>query len=163
MKSIFKIVILVLLISKNTAAQTPSQKIPAFTFLKLDNSLFSNKDLESRKMLFFVFFDSECEHCQHAVKEIDQHYNGYKKTAIYLISADSPEKINLFMQKFGRNLAGKNNVTLLQDFNNEFITKFQPRKYPSLFLYSAKKELILYDDNELNLSRFLQQISTRLK
>jgi len=37
--------------------------------------------------------------------------------------------------------------------------KFKPRKYPSIFLYSAKKELIMYDDNEQNLSRFSQKIN----
>jgi hypothetical protein len=62
------------------------------------------------------------------------------------------------LAKYGNNLQGKRNVTILQDSQNEFIRKFGPRKYPALFLYSARKKLMLYDDNEQNLVRFSYQI-----
>ena len=72
---------------------------------------------------------------------------------------DSQEKIAAFMGKYGENLKDKKNVTILQDPKYDFMLKFKPRKYPSIFLYSAKKELIMYDDNEQNLSRFSQKIN----
>jgi hypothetical protein len=63
------------------------------------------------------------------------------------------------MNKYGISLKDKKNVVILQDTRDEFIQKFRPRRYPALFLYSSRKELILYEDNEQNLFRFIQQIN----
>jgi hypothetical protein len=70
------------------------------------------------------------------------------------------EKITGFINKYIPNLTGKKNVTLLQDTKNEFIDKFKPRRYPSMFLYSAEKKLIGYEDNEESMFRFSKQINT---
>jgi len=159
MKYIFKTVVLLLFFSLQISAQGPAETIPEFNFFKLNKTSFTNKNLESGQMLFFVFFDSDCDHCQHGMQYISQHYQEFKKTAIYLITLDTQEKIARFMSKYGSNLKDKKNVTILQDPQYEFMRKFRPRKYPAIFLYSAKKELILYDDNEQNLFRFSQQIN----
>jgi len=159
MKYVIKILALLILGSGNGSAQVPATKVPEFSFLKLNKSSFTNKDLEAGKMLFFIFFDADCDHCQHAIQYIDQHNQEFKKTAVYLITLDSQEKIAAFMGKYGKNLKDKENVTILQDPKYDFMLKFKPRKYPSIFLYSAKKELIMYDDNEQNLSRFSQKIN----
>jgi len=144
----------------HTYAQSPAKTIPSFTFKKLDKTEFTNRNLQDSKFLFFVFFDTQCDHCQHAIQYINQHYSQFKKTAIYLITLDSVAKVNSFINKYGISLKGKKNVVLLQDTRDEFIKKFGPRKYPSLFLYSEKKELILYEDNEQNLFRFIQIVNS---
>jgi hypothetical protein len=94
---------------------------------------------------------------------LDQHYKEFKKTAIYLITLDGKEKISSFMSKYGSTLYTQKNVTILQDPKYDFINKFGPRKYPALFLYSEKKELMVYEDNEQNLSRFSKEMSTTSK
>jgi peroxiredoxin len=159
MKRICKTGLLILFTTINISAQVPAKTVPSFTFKRLDKSTFSTRNLEHDKFLFFVFFDIECDHCHRSITYINQHYKEFKKTAIYLVTLDSAEKIKPFMNKYGSNLNNKKNVVLLQDTKNEFIQKFGPRKYPSLFLYSEKKELMLYDDNEQNLFKFLQQIN----
>jgi peroxiredoxin len=163
MKYIVTTVVLVLLSTINVSAQVPAQTIPEFTFKKINKTTFSNRNLESGKFLFFVFFDTECDHCQRSIQYIGLHYQEFKKTAIYFITLDSLAKIDGFMNKYGGNLKAKKNVTILQDIRNEFIQKFGARKYPSLFLYSAKKELMLYEDNEQNLFRFIQKINAPAK
>jgi peroxiredoxin len=142
-----------------TKAQVPSETVPDFNFLRLDKKPFTNKDLVQKMPLFFVFFDADCDHCQHAIQYLDGHYNDFKKAAIYLVTLDGAEKINAFLNKYGPNLAGKKKVTILQDSRNEFIIKFKPRKYPSLFLYSSQKKLVLYDDNEKNMDQFAKKIN----
>ncbi len=159
MKYIFRTVALSLLTTINVSAQVPSKTIPVFTFKKTNKVTFSNRDLKPDKLLFFVFFDTGCDHCQNAIQYVGQHYEEFKKAAIYLITLDSLAKITTFMHKYGSNLKGKKNVTILLDTRDEFRRKFGPRKYPSLFLYSKKKELILYEDNEQNLFRFIQKIN----
>lgn len=160
MKRICKTVLLILFVTINVCGQVPAKTVPSFTFKRLDKSNFSNRNLEQGKFLFFVFFDIECDHCHRSITYINQHYKEFKKTAIYLITLDSAEKIKPFMNKYGIGLKDKKNVAILQDTKNEFIQKFGPRKYPSLFLYSEKKELMLYDDNEQNLFKFIQQTNS---
>ncbi len=159
----FKTSILFLIITFQATAQAPATTLPEFSFSRLNKKIFSNKDLENGKMLFFVFFDTDCDHCQHAVQYIGQHMQEFKKSAIYLITLDKPENIEIFMNKYGVALKKDKSVTILQDPNYEFMRKFKPRKYPSLFLYSANKQLIMYDDNEKNLFRFSQLINANSK
>jgi peroxiredoxin len=149
--------------SASVSAQVPAKKIPEFNFFRLDKSSFTNKDLQTGKMLFFVFFDCDCDHCQRAMQYLDQHYKEFKKTAIYLITLDDKEKISSFMSKYASKLYTQKNITILQDPKYDFINKFGPRKYPALFLYSEKKELMVYEDNEQNLSRFSNEMRTTSK
>ena len=163
MKYLLNVLFLLILISTTSVAQKPAAIIPEFNFFKLDNTLFTNKNLEQGKLLFFVFFDTDCDHCQHAIKNINEHRTAFNKAAVYLITQDVKGKIDMFMDKYGQNLRGKKNITILQDLKLEFIRKFTPKKYPSMFLYSADKKLILYDDNEQNIPNFLQKIKVPVK
>jgi cytochrome oxidase Cu insertion factor (SCO1/SenC/PrrC family) len=158
MKYLIQTIILSLLISVNAGAQIPAATVPDFTFFKFNKTPFTNKDLTAGKKIFFVFFDTECDHCQHAIQYLNQHQKELDKAAVYLISLDKQEKMTAFLNKYGNNLNGKKNILILQDTQNQFIRRFTPRKYPSLFLYSPQKKLIMYDDNEQNLYMFLQQI-----
>ncbi len=153
----------ILMAVTHTSAQIPAKTIPLFTFKKLDKTEFTNRYLQAGKFLFFIFFDTQCDHCQRTIQYVNQHHSQFKKTAIYLITLDSVSKIMPFINKYGISLKDKKNVVILQDTRDEFIKKFGPRKYPSLFLYSEKKELILYEDNEQNLFRFIQKINAPAK
>jgi len=143
--------------------QTPSQTVPAFQFYRFDKTTFTNKDLSKDKQLFFVFFDAGCEHCQKAVTYIGEHYSAFKDVSVYLLTMDGKDKTDQFMGKYGVKLKDKKNVTLLNDKNAEFIYKFKPRKYPSMFLYSKEKQLIAYEDNEESIFRFVNAISSNPK
>ena len=155
-----KIVALIsmLLFYSNIKAQTPASTIPQFQFFKFDNTAFTDKNIPGNKKVFFCFFDITCEHCQHVIENVNLHYAEFSKTEMYLISLDSKDGINKFLNKNGSNLLNKRNVTLLLDLKNQFISKFQPRKYPSLFLYSKTKKLLLYSDDETKFLSFLSHL-----
>ncbi len=157
----FKILILVM-ISINSFGQQPAT-IPAFSFYKADKTAFTNKQLAENKMIMFVFFDTDCDHCQHAIQYISQHNNDFKKAAVYLITLDGPVKVTPFLSKHGKELKGQKNITLLYDMQSEFLRKFKPRKYPSLFLYSSNKQLVMYDDDEQKLAGFSKAINAAVK
>lgn len=141
------------------SAQIPAQTVPAFTFYKLDNSPFTNKNLVQGKALFFIFFDPTCEHCQLAVKSLNNHYKELENAAVYLISTDSAATIDQFIHKYGKILYNKKNVTLLQDRGDEFLRKFQPRRFPGMFLYSVEEKLMRYEDNEDTMFRFYKELN----
>jgi peroxiredoxin len=163
MKFFLKLFLLILLISASAHAQTPASAIPEFTFYKLDNTAFTNKSIRPGKLSLIVFFDASCDHCQHAMQAYNQHYSELNKTAIYLVTLDNQANINYFMTKYANNLYGGKNVTILQDLKNEFIKKFGPRKYPSMFLYSPQKKLLIYDDEPKNVGNFLKKIKANSK
>jgi thiol-disulfide isomerase/thioredoxin len=159
MKYLFYTLVLLFVISTGVSGQIPAQSIPDFQFLGADKKTFTTNELPKDKMIFFVFFDSECDHCQHAIKNIDKNYQAFQKTATYIISIDDHEKINQFMNTYGPHLKTQKNVVFLQDKFNQFITKFTPRKYPSMFLYSTQNKLLDYEDNEESIFRFLNIIN----
>jgi peroxiredoxin len=142
----------------NVSAQTPAKTIPDFTFFKPDKTVFTQKDVKSETLSFFIFFDVTCDHCQKAIKKINEHIGEFKKTSLYIITLDTPASVDQFLNTYGKNLLGKNNVTLLFDLKNQFIVRFGPHKYPSLFLYSLQKQLLLYDDNPDHLKNFFDKI-----
>ncbi|MES2774847.1 MAG: redoxin domain-containing protein [Bacteroidota bacterium] len=135
-------------------AQTPVTTIPSFSFSRLDKTAFTNKDLATGKQVFFVFFDTECDHCLHAIQYLDQHYQDFRKAAIYMITLDDAGKLGRYIEKHAPGLKLRKNISFLQDVNSEFIAKFQPRKYPSLFLFSKKRTLLRYGDDEQHLPLF---------
>ena len=148
-------VILGILITGNVYAQIPAQTLPDFTFHRLDGSSFGNRDLPAGRTLFFVFFDSDCDHCQHAVRSIDQQYRSFQNTLIYLVSVDDHDKINRFVYTYAPHLMNQKNVVLLRDDLSQFIARFKPYKYPAMMLYSADKKLIDYEDNQETVFRIV--------
>lgn len=158
MKFLFKTLILSFLVSSAALAQHPAAIVPDFDFYRLDNRTFTKKDLDPSKMLLFVFFDVTCDHCHRAIQQFNNRHTELKKAAVYLISLDAKQTIINYLNSNGKNLIAMKNVTILQDLKNEFISRFQPRKYPSIFLYSPQQKLIMYDDEEKNVPKFLQKL-----
>lgn len=136
--------------------QKPVQQIPQFLFYKLDKKPFTRQNMPLSKKAFFVFFDADCEHCQHALHEINSKYKRFRNAEIYLVTLDDQRKINKFMTTYGPDLPGKKNVTILQDLRNEFITDFNPRQYPSMLLFSADGKLLMYQDDPQNIAQIFK-------
>ena len=159
MRGVCRLLVVSILLSLKTYSQKPAETIPSFSFVRLDNTSFTDKQLEQGRKLLIVFFDAECDHCQHAIGYINENFEKFSKAAVYLVTQDEPVRIGWFMNKYGFKLSEKKNVTVLRDHQKEFIRKFTPRKYPSIFLYSEQRKLILYDDNEQNLFKFSAEIN----
>ena len=159
MKYLFSFFIFSFIISSGVYSQVPAATVPVFQLYRADKSVFTNKDMPKGKMRFFVFFDPECEHCQHAIKTINKEYAALKKTAAFIISLNDHTKISSFITAYGPNLKTQKNIIFLQDRLKQFVIKFGPRKYPSMFLYSAKNKLLQYEDDPENIFMLLNIIN----
>jgi peroxiredoxin len=148
-----------ILLYSNVYAQVPAKTLPDFEFSRLDNSSFTKQDLARGGMTFFMFLDPDCEHCQRAIKNIDSQYRSFEKVAVYLISQNNGEKMKGFLNQYTKHLKSQKNVVLLIDTKNQFIVKFQPRRFPGMFLYSADNTLIDYEDNSESVFRLVHFIS----
>ena len=152
----FILSVLLLFMTFAAIAQAPVKKLPEFVFYRLNKKPFTKRDISSGKKIFFVFFDSDCDHCQHAMHDINAHYKEFNKTEIYLVTLDNVGKINDFLNTYSPVLINKANVTVLQDLRNEFIVDFNPRKYPSMLLFSATGRLLMYQDDPQNISQIFK-------
>ena len=143
----------------NAQLPAPAKSVPEFQLYQFNGHPFVREQLAKNKLLFFIFFDITCDHCQHAFQEINANYAAMKNVAMYLVSLDSEAGMANFITRFAPNLVGKPNIILLRDIQNEFIQKFTPRKYPSMFLYNPQKQLLLYDDEPAHFTQFLAAIN----
>jgi len=141
------------------SAQNPAETIPDFIFYSFEDVPFTNKNLPVGKEILFVFFDVNCDHCHNTIKTLSTRIDEFEKIAIYLISLENKVIIENFLNVYGKNLITKTNVMILQDLKDQFINQFRPRKYPSIFLYSSTKKLILYSDEDQYLEKFLKIIN----
>jgi peroxiredoxin len=153
------LIIYFLLIGYTINAQLPATTIPDFVFYKLDKSVFTKENITSNKKSVIIFFDATCEHCQKTLSFFNEHSKQLQNSRIYLISLNDKETIKNFLVKFAPRFIHDKNVTVLQDSKNEFISKFHPRKYPSMFLYSSSGKLLFYDDDDKKAKNLLQLIS----
>lgn len=141
-----------------TKAQTPSPVVPDFHFLEKKGTLFIRQQLPGGKPLFFIYFDITCEHCLVTMQYLNTRVNSMQKAAVYLVTADQGSQAEAFLNLHAPQLFHSSNTLLLRDTRRQFIPLFRPRKYPSLFLYSPKQQLLLYSDEEKDLDTFLEKI-----
>jgi peroxiredoxin len=159
-KSLCLILALVLFCGRNClfAQLTPAKIIPDFIFYDLNGQSFTQKQIKSSNRILFLFFDATCTHCQYEMQLIGSHYNDFKKTDFYIISMDQKQQIQKFMATYGKQLYGKKNVTVLVDSNRQFIQRFLPSRFPALYIYNAKHQLLKYWDTSIDINEVLNVI-----
>ncbi|WP_374165206.1 peroxiredoxin family protein [Arcticibacter sp. MXS-1] len=161
--SLFKgitIVALLIVGMGNVFAQyKPAAVLPDFTFQTLDSRLFSKKDIAKNRTSVIILFDVTCSHCQHEIQELGKRYGEFKQASFYLVSMDLKPAIIRFMSSYGKGLSGKPNVTVLHDYKPEFVQKFMPDKYPAMYIYSEKGELIKYLSGQKDVREIINAVN----
>lgn len=153
------LVLLFSVLLSTSMAQTPAPKIPDFRFIRKSGAAFTRQQLTTGKPIFFVFFDITCEHCRMSLQYLNSHYRKLNKVALYLVTMDPGPSAEAFLASVAPQLAKQPNALLLRDTRQQFITLFQPKKFPSLFLYSTNQQLVLYSNEEKDLPVFLKLIN----
>jgi FKBP-type peptidyl-prolyl cis-trans isomerase FkpA len=118
--------------------------MPDFILYRLNNSVFTKNNIRKGNKSMFVFFDITCDHCQREIEAINNNYNKLGAINIYLTSLNAKPDVTKFINTYAKLLNNKNNVTVLLDKNFQLQLKFQSVKYPSLYMYSKRNELLKY-------------------
>ncbi|MEY3687254.1 MAG: hypothetical protein RIR84_95 [Bacteroidota bacterium] len=143
-----------LLISGMATAQV--KNIPDFKFVRMDNGVeFTSKNLTPGKKTFFIFFDTECPHCFRAITEYNKNHQSMNNLNIVIVTRDRKDVAMEFLKRVGPILHTKKNAVVVSDAYNQFIGRFLPKKYPSMFLFGANRQLILYSDEESDIPTFI--------
>jgi peroxiredoxin len=144
--------------SFSTFAQvlTPGASLPKAQFYTSDGKVFTTDQFAKGTKSLLMFFDATCEHCQKVAKEISSRSKQVSGIQMYMITQDEQRSIDYFMENFAKPLKSLKNVTVLQDKDHVFIPLFQPKQYPSLYLYGKDRKLILYSSNEKDVDKFFK-------
>lgn len=145
-------------LSFSTFAQalTPGAGLPKAQFYTADGKVFTTDQFAKGTKSLLMFFDATCEHCQKVAKEISSRSKEITGVQVYMVTQDEQRSINYFMDNFAKPLKELKNVTVLQDKDHVFIPLFQPKQYPSLYLYGKDRKLILYSSNEKDVDKFFK-------
>ena len=136
------------------------KSIPDFTFSRMDNGAdFKPANLVSAQKSLIVFFDTECSHCMEAITEYNSKEKMLNNLNIVLVTRDTKAQVDPFLKKYGPKISVRKNTTILSDKYNQFIAKFLPRKYPSMFLFDENRKLMIYSDEEKDIAVILNKIS----
>lgn len=154
------LILLFIAMSAQVQSQVRDSIMPDFEFIRVDDaSVFTKSNLPSDKKVMFVLFDTSCSHCQQEALTIGKHFTEFKNIDFYFVSMDNKKSINRFMETWGKELKTKENVTVLLDTNRNFITKFQPTRFPAMYIYSEKQKLIKYFGGQKNLEEVLSAVN----
>jgi thiol-disulfide isomerase/thioredoxin len=154
-----KILLFLFILSASMVSRSQVKSLPEFSFSRMDNGAsFTKKNITPDKKTFFIFFDTECPHCMQAITEYNKQEKSLNNINVMMITRDPKTDVVSFLKNFGPKLIIKKNVTVLSDKNNQFIARFLPRKFPSMFLFNKNNDLMLYSDEEKDIPKFLTLI-----
>jgi hypothetical protein len=149
-----RLLIAFLLISGMASAQVKT--MPDFKFVRMDNGAeYTPKHLTPGKRTFFIFFDTECPHCFRAITEYNKNHQTMNNVNIVIVTRDRKDIAIEFLKRVGPSLYAKKNAVAVLDVYNQFIGRFLPKKYPSMFLFGVNKQLIFYSDEESDIPTFI--------
>lgn len=152
-------VILLVKLAFTQVANGQVQRLPEFHFLRLsDGKPFTQRDLQPPKKTLFVFFDTECPHCMQAVSTWNDNHSAMDGLHTVLLTMDPPEAAIPFLRKFADKIISKKQVVTARDPDRQFISRFLPKKYPSMFLFSEKGILLRYTDDEKDIPSLIRLI-----
>ena len=116
------------------------KKMPAFSYVTLENKVFTNEKLKQNKPTLFIYFNSECDFCNHEAEMVQQNIEQLKAIQVVFISYEPIEKIKQFATKF--KLLNHANISFLSDSKITFATTFDVKSMPCLVLYDKDNNLI---------------------
>ncbi|MDF2475515.1 MAG: redoxin [Sphingobacterium sp.] len=140
-------------------AQVP-KTMPAFTFEEVyRQGKFSSDQLPKTGYIVLDFYDPGCGHCQKMGAGIAQNLQKLKNVSFYFISMNDKAYVDGFINMHAKALKWAANVKFLFDGGTQFIEKFGPNNYPSLYIYDAKtKTLLQHLDGEDEVKELLKAV-----
>ncbi len=163
MKLLFSICFIsVFCLFKPLFAQAP-KVLPAFSFDEVYQSgKFNSDKLPKSGYIILNFYDPGCGHCQKMGAGIAQHLQKLKNVSIYFISMNDKPYVDGFINMHAKALRTAANIKFLFDSGTQFIEKFKPSNYPSLYIYDAKtKTLVKHLDGEDDVNELLKILAVK--
>ena len=116
------------------------KKMPTFSYITLENKVFTQENLVQNTPTLFIYFNSECDFCNHEAEMVQQNIEQLKDIQVVFISYEPVEKIKQFANNY--KLLNHANISFLSDSKITFATTFDVKSMPCLVLYDKDNNLI---------------------
>jgi len=133
--------------------------IPDFTYQNINGNVFTNEDLKKETATIFIYFNTECEYCDHEAQMIEENITKLKKIQLVFVSFEKPEQIKKFAQK--HQLTTYDNVYFLCDNKVTFAVTFDVNSLPCLVLYDKNQNLIEKFKGQTSIKILLKKMNTQ--
>ncbi|MBA4746742.1 MAG: redoxin domain-containing protein [Muricauda sp.] len=131
--------------------------IPDFNFKTVNGTSFTKKNLKSGTSTVFLYFNSECDFCQHEAKSIADDHHLIKNVQLVFISTEPMEQIINFSKVYA--LDKKASVIFVQDEAKRFTKIFQPSSIPFNLIYDKEQKLLKTQKGQLTVQGLLKIIN----
>lgn len=130
--------------------------IPEFEFLTLEQKQFTKANLNRNTNTIFIYFNSECDFCQHEAQSINDNLEKFKNVQFIFVSAEPIEIIKKFAEQY--NLNNQPNITFLYDNLDTFSSRFDANSIPYILIYNKSQKLIKKNKGQLNAKGILRAL-----
>lgn len=118
-----------------------SPTIPAYNIRKLpDSSSFTNNLLQKNKPTVLIFFNPDCEHCQHATKNLVEKIDKLKDVQILMVSVMDYNLVQKFYEDY--KIADYPNITMARDGKYELARFYNVASIPDVYVYDKKGKFL---------------------
>lgn len=124
---------------KNQVAKN-IKTMPNFSYEDLQGNVFTQKNLKANKPVLFIYFNSECDFCNHEAEMVQQNVTKLNDIEVVFISFEPTENIQQFAHNY--KLLNYDNIYFLADAKVTFADTFDVNSLPCLVLYNKDYELI---------------------
>lgn len=130
--------------------------IPEFEFLTLAQQPFNKADLKPNTNTIFIYFNSDCDFCQHEAKSISDNLESFKNVQFIFVSSEPISTIIGFSEQ--HNMNKHQNVTFLYDNLDTFSSRFDANSIPYILIYNKNQKLIKKHKGQLNANGILRAL-----
>lgn len=131
--------------------------IPDFDLLSLNQKRFDRSNLNPKLNTVFIYFNSECDFCQHEALSIRDNLDSFKNIQFIFVSNESIVNIQQFSEM--HNLNNTQNISFLHDNNSIFSDCFDATSIPYILIYDKNQKLIKKHKGQLNANGILKAIN----
>lgn len=132
------------------------ETIPKFEFLTLKQQPFTKASLKLCQNTIFIYFNTECDFCQHEAQSISDNLESFKEVQFMFVSTEPINTIRQFSEQY--NLNNKQNITFLYDNLNTFSSRFGAASIPFILIYDNEQKLIKKHKGQLNAKGILRAL-----
>jgi len=143
---------------KNEVAER-IKTIPDFSFKTLKGNDFTKENITKDRNTVFIYFNSECEHCQYEAYAIREQLNNFTNTQILFISFENKSRIKTFAKEY--KLDNKMNVFFLHDKDSNFSEIFDAHHIPFTLIYNRQQKLVKKYIGEVKIEAILKSLAKK--
>lgn len=133
------------------------KKMPAFSYLTLKNEVFTNDNLKQGKPTLFIYFNSECDFCNHEAEMVQKNVDKLKDIEVVFVSFEPVEKIKAFAETY--KLLHYDSIYFISDSKISFAATFDVKSLPCLVLYDKDNQLIEKIKGQVKIETVLEKLA----